>query len=143
MAHATYVWKLQGWPKLHVQESALAEKIALARQEQGKVIGLARAIGMPEMNRVIRDIWVDEAIATAAIEGEKLDLPSVRSSVMRRLGIPNDMRASANRSVDGLLDVMQDATASHHYALYDDRLFHWQAALFPSGTSGIHRIAVG
>jgi Fic family protein len=143
MAHATYIWQLRGWPKLHVQESALAEKIALARQEQGKVIGLARAIGMPEMDQVIRDIWVDEAIATAAIEGEKLDLASVRSSVMRRLGMSKDMRASSSRIVDGLLDVMQDATASHHHALDDDRLFRWQAALFPAGTSGIHRIAVG
>ena len=95
------------------------------------------------MAQVTRDIWVDEAMATAAIEGEKLDMASVRSSVMRRLGMRNDLRALASRSVDGLLDVMQDATASYENALDDDRLFRWQAALFPAGTSGIHRIAVG
>jgi Fic family protein len=143
MAHPIYIWQLRGWPSLLVQESALSEKIGLVRQEQGKVIGLARAIGMPEMDQVVRDIWVNEAMATAAIEGEKLDLAAVRSSVMRRLGMPNEMRASASRSVDGLLDVMQDATTFHHQALDDDRLFRWQAALFPAGTSGIHRIAVG
>jgi len=139
----TYIWQLPGWPRIHVQESALAGAIGLARHEQGKVIGLAQAIGVPGMGQVIRDIWVDEAIATAAIEGEKLDIPSVRSSVMRRLGIPHELRAPASRSVEGLLDVMQDATASNQNALDDDRLFRWQAALFPAGTSGIHRIAVG
>ena len=143
MAQATYVWHLPDWPKIHARESALAGAIGLARQEQGKVIGLAQAIGVPGMGQVIRDIWVDEAMATAAIEGEKLDMPSVRSSVMRRLGMPNDLRATASRSVDGLLDVMQDATASYQNALDDDRLLRWQAALFPTGTSGIHRIAVG
>ena len=139
----TYIWQLPGWPRIHVRESALAGAIGLARHEQGKVIGLAQAIGVPGMGQVIRDIWVDEAIATAAIEGEKLDIPSVRSSVMRRLGIPHELRAPASRSVEGLLDVMQDATASNQNALDDDRLFRWQAALFPAGTSGIHRIAVG
>ena len=143
MAQATYIWQLPDWPKIHVQESALSGAIGLARHEQGKVIGLAQAIGVPGMAQVIRDIWVDEAMATAAIEGEKLDMASVRSSVMRRLGMPNDLRASASRSVDGLLDVMQDATASYQNALDDDRLFRWQAALFPAGTSGIYRIAVG
>jgi len=143
MAQATYIWQLHGWPKLHVQQSALSETIGLARQEQGKVIGLAQAIGVPGMDQVVRDIWVDEAMATAAIEGEKLDMASVRISVMRRLGMPNDLPVPASRSVDGLLDVMQDATASYQYALDDDRLFRWQAALFPAGTSGIHRIAVG
>ena len=143
MAQRTYIWQLRGWPKFHIQESALSEAIGRARQEQGKVIGLAKAIGMPEMDQVIRDIWVDEAMATAAIEGEKLELASVRSSVMRRLGMANDMQVSVSRSADGLLDVMQDATASYQTALDDDRLFRWQAALFPTGTSGIHRIAVG
>jgi Fic family protein len=143
MAQATYIWQRPGWPKIHVQESALSGAIGLARQEQGKVIGLAQAIGVPGMAQVNRDIWIDEAMATAAIEGEKLDMASVRSSVMRRLGMPNDVRASASRSVDGLLDVMQDATASYQNALDDDRLFRWQAALFPAGTSGIYRITVG
>ena len=143
MAQSTYIWQLPGWPNLHVEESSLTGAIGRARQEQGKVIGLAQAIGMPGMAQVTRDIWVDEAIATAAIEGEQLDIVSVRSSVMRRLGMPNDLRAPASGSVDGLLDVMQEATAAYENPLDDDRLLRWQAALFPAGTSGIHRIAVG
>lgn len=81
-------------------------------------------------------------MATAAIEGEKLDLETVRSSVMRRLGEP-DAGKRASRNVDGLLDVMQDATQSFGERLDDDRLMRWQSALFPGGTSGLRRIAVG
>jgi Fic family protein len=143
MAQTTYVWQRPDWPKVHFQASALAASVALARQEQGEVIGLVRAIGMPGMDQVLRDIWVDEAVATAAIEDEKLDMASVRSSVMRRLGMPDEIGASVSRNVDGLLDVMQDATIDYRKKLDEDRLCRWQSALFPGGTSGLHRIAVG
>jgi Fic family protein len=97
---------------------------------------------MPAESDVVRDIWIDEAVATAAIEGEKLDLEAVRSSVMRRLGVEG-AEGRVSRHVDGLLDVMQDATTSYREKLDDDRLHRWQAALFPGGTSGIRRITVG
>src|SRR5258708_26124660 len=82
-----YIWQLAKWPSLHFDEAALAAPLASARREQGKVLGLFRAIGLPAESEVVRDIWIDEAVATAAIEGEKLDLEAVRSSVMRRLGL--------------------------------------------------------
>lgn len=114
-----------------------------ARHEQGKVVGLAHALGMAGFAHVARDIWIGEALATAGIEGERLDLAAVRSSVLRRLGLPADPRAPVSRSVDGLLDVMQDALAGVEETLDDGRLCRWQAALFPAGTSSIRRIAVG
>lgn len=137
-----YVWQQPGWPALHVEETALTVPLATARREQGKVLGLFRAIGLPAEVDVVRDIWIDEAVATAAIEGEKLDLEAVRSSVMRRLGL-EDSRGRVSRSVDGLLDVMQDATSAYRKELDEDRLVRWQSALFPGGTSGLRRIAVG
>ena len=143
MAQATFLWQLKQWPRFNVQEAALRSALSSARQEQGKVMGLARAIGMADFAHVAQDIWVDEALATAAIEGEKLDLAAVRSSVLRRLGLPGGGPLPASRSVDGLLDVMQDGMATAGTALDDDRLWRWQGALFPAGTSGIHRIAVG
>ena len=115
----------------------------MARREQGKVLGLFHAIGFDAETQVAREIWTEEAVATAAIEGEKLDPAAVRSSVGRRLGVEDDGEARVSRHVDGLLDVMQDALGSFRETLDDDRLHRWHSALFPGGTTGIRRIAVG
>lgn len=139
---ATYIWQRPEWPHLRFDAARLSEPLARARLEQGKVLGALRAIGLPESVGVERELWTDEAMSTAAIEGEKLDLDTVRSSVMRRLG-EDDAGTRANRHVDGLLDVMQDATASWQDRLADERLHRWHSALFPGGSSGLRRIAVG
>jgi Fic family protein len=140
---ARYIWQQPDWPALRVADAALSVPVASARREQGKVLGMFRAIGLDGEAQVGRDIWIDEALATAAIEGEKLDLEAVRSSVVRRLGIEGAKPGRTSRHVDGLLDVMQDATDSYRRKLDDDRLMRWQSALFPGGTAGIRRIAVG
>ncbi len=93
------------------------------------------------MSSVVNQIWFHEVIATAAIEGEKLDMNHVRSSVLRKLGIGDSGRSS--RHVDGLVDLMHDALQNFSVPLDADRLFRWQSALFPGGTSGIKRIQVG
>lgn len=100
------------------------------------------AVGIPDKTDVEREIWTDEAVATSAIEGEKLDFEAVRSSVMRRLGV-EDPSGRVDRNVDGLLDLMQDATNSYREKLDDDRLKRWHSALFPGGTTGIRRISPG
>jgi len=138
----TYIWQLQDWPQFRYDAEAWARPLAAARLEQGKALGHLQQIGLAETVGVERQIWTEEAIATAAIEGEKLDLETVRSSVMRRLG-EEGAGQRANRNVDGLLDAMQDALRSYKEDLDDDRLHRWQSALFPGGTSGITRIAVG
>jgi len=142
MARPQYVWQQPGWPRLVVAETGLAPALASARREQGKAMGLFLAVGLAREAEVTRDVWTGEAIATAAIEGEKLELESVRSSIMRRLGM-DARRARASRQVDGLLDVMQDAVESYAQPLDEDRLYRWHSALFPGGTSGIRRIVVG
>lgn len=143
MARKLYIWQQPEWPAFGIDEAALSGAISLARREQGKVLGLFRAIGLPGEADVVRDIWIDEAMATSAIEGEKLDLEAVRSSVMRRLGVEDAVGGRVSRNVEGLLDVMQDATSAYRKKLDDDRLKRLQSALFPGGTSGIRRIAVG
>lgn len=143
MARERYIWQQPGWPGFGVDHAALAAPLALARREQGKALGLLGAIGLAGTAAVVRDIWTDEAMSTAAIEGEKLDLDAVRSSVMRRLGAEGLPGARVDRNVDGLLDLMQDATGAYRDELDDDRLCRWQASLFPGGTSGIRRIRVG
>ena len=139
---STYIWQLPGWPKLTFDASALAGDISQARLQQGRLLGLLDAIGLESARQISRELWVQEAVATAAIEGDMLDLEAVRSSVLRRLSLAADRRAP-DRHVDGLVEVMQDATDGYQAVLDHDRLCRWQSALFPGGTSGIRRIAVG
>jgi len=136
-----YIWQHPAWPQLTFDAVALGPALDLARLEQGRLLGLLGAIGLEQANAVQRELWVQEALATAAIEGEQLNLESLRSSVAHRLSLAD--APGADRSVDGLVQVMGDALANHGAALSPDRLCRWQSALFPGGTSGITRIAVG
>lgn len=138
-----YVWQLPTWPVWTYDTQALADALARARLQQGRVLGKAQAVGLAAdaFAQVVNDIWVGEVVATAAIEGQQLDVEQVRSSVMRMLGIASAGQSS--RHIDGLVDVMQDALHNYTVALDADRLCRWQSALFPGGTSGIQHIEVG
>ncbi len=136
-----YIWQHPQWPALHFDAATLAHALDAARLEQGKLLGLLEAIGSNQGQVLAQTLWEQEALATAAIEGEKLDLAAVRSSVSKRLGLAG--ATPQDRSVDGLIEVMQDATIGFQEMLDDDRLWRWQSALFPGGTSGVRRIAVG
>jgi len=136
-----YIWQRADWPQLHFDLAAASPALLRARELQGRVHGMARAIGLPELQSIERELWTDEAMATAAIEGEKLELAAVRSSVLRHLGAPDT--GPFSRHVDGLIEVMHDATTGFDQPLDADRLCRWQSSLFPGGTAGIRRIAVG
>lgn len=137
----SYLWQHPAWPALTFDAAALLQDLSHARLEQGKLLGLLEAIGLRAGQEVARELWVQEAMATAAIEGEKLDLEAVRSSVAHRLGLA-DM-PTVDRYVDGLVQVMADATEQYHAPLTQERLCLWQAALFPGGSANLRRIAVG
>lgn len=136
-----FIWQHPCWPTLTFDAAALAHGLGVARLEQGRLLGLMDAIGLASAQEMARELWVQEAMATAAIEGEKLQLEMVRSSVAHRLGLAD--APSHDRTVDGLVLVMQDAVEGCQAALDLDRLCRWQSALFPGGTSGLARIAVG
>ena len=136
-----YVWQRPEWPALTFDAQAVAPAIAEARRAQGAVEAKALAIGLDRTGDIAREVLERETIATAAIEGEKLPADAVRSSVLRRLGIARG--GPVDRHVDGLVQVIGDATVGFDAPLDEDRLCRWQAALFPGGTSGIRRIAVG
>jgi Fic family protein len=135
------IWQQAAWPALAFDAAALAPDLDLARLAQGKLLGLLDAIGLGQAQELRQELWVQEALATAAIEGQQLDLASVRSSVARRLGLAD--APSHDRGVEGLVLVMQDAVDNCQTTLDLDRLCRWQSALFPGGTSGITRIVVG
>lgn len=137
----SFIWQHPAWPALAFDTVAIAPHLDQARLAQGKLMGLLDAIGLGQAQEVQRQLWVQEALATAAIEGQQLNLASVRSSVAHRLGLAD--APSHDRDVEGLVLVMQDAVDHCQATLDLDRLCRWQSALFPGGTSGITRIAVG
>ena len=136
-----YLWHHPAWPAFTFDAAALSQDLSNARLEQGKLLGLLEAVGLQAGQEVARELWVQEAMATAAIEGEKLDLAAVRWSVAHRLGLAD--LPTADRHVDGLVTVMADATEQYQAPLTQERLCLWQAALFPGGSANLRRIAVG
>lgn len=136
-----WIWQREGWPAFTYDAQQVAPALAQAYLMHGVVEGKAVAIGLGATSQVALDALSDEVLATAAIEGDRLPPDAVRSSVLRRLGLASS--GPMDRQVDGLVAVISDATLAFEQPLDEDRLCRWQAALFPGGTSGIQRIAVG
>ncbi len=114
-----------------------------ARLAQGNHLGRVKRLGFELGEEAQADILTEEAIKTSAIEGERLNRQAVRSSVARHLGLPLAGLGPTTRSVDGLIDVLLNATQNYQESLTAERLKGWQAALFPTGHSGFHKIRVG
>ena len=137
----TWIWMQPTWPHLGYDAARAAPELAEAYTMHGLVSGKAAAIGLGSTSQVALDVLGAEVLSTAAIEGERLNADSVRSSILRRLGLANT--GSGDRHVDGLVDVISDAMMAHDQPLTEERLCRWQSALFPGGTSSIRRIVVG
>ncbi len=133
------------WPRAAFDAQRVQDLLAAARNAQGVLLGKAEAIGLEGLQPHIRDSLTHEALTTSAIEGEKLDPESVRSSVARRLGLDTSGAPvrEGRRNIEGLIDVLQDATLNTDSPLTPERLCSWHGALFPTGFSGMQRIDVG
>lgn len=142
-ADTRYIWQQAGWPGLQYDPVRVGDSLARARRAQGVVEGKLAVLGFDQRLALAAEAWSQEALATAAIEGERLDLAAVRSSVARRLGVGPQDGPNAPRNVEGLLDIMDDVVIRCDEALTHERLCAWQAALFPTGYSGMTRIRVG
>lgn len=117
--------------------------LARARLAQGKALGAAKLLDDSLSLEAVAAILVEDGVTTSAIEGERFDVDAVRSSVARHLGLPTAGLPAPPRAVDGLIDVLLDATQHYATPLTLERLNSWQAALFPTGQSGLHPIRVG
>ncbi len=124
-------------------QGALAPLLARARLAQGKALGATRLLDAGLTLEAAAAILVEDGLTTSAIEGERLDLDAVRSSVARHLGLPTAGLPAPPRAVDGLIEVLLDATGGYDRPLTAERLFGWHAALFPTGRSGLHPIRSG
>jgi len=137
------LWQQRGWPALQFDGARVAAAVSAANRAQGIVEGKLAALGFEQRQDLTADAWTQEAMSTAAIEGERLDLLAVRSSVARRLGVAHGKGPNAPRHIDGLLDLRDDAVGNATAPLTHKRLKQWQAALFPTGYSGMSRVRVG
>ena len=139
----TYIWQAADWPDWHYDLAALTTPLAEACRAQGLLAGRLADAGMALRDRAALEALTDDVVKTSAIEGEQLAVDSVRSSIARRLGVDIGALAPADRAVDGVVDMVLDATAHSSKPVTAERLFGWHAALFPTGHSGLTRIAVG
>src|SRR3989338_6323531 len=139
----TYLWQLKQWPTLCWSSETLLPLISRARLAQGKLLTKVATLGFKLSREAQANILTEEALTASAIEGERLNRDSVRSSVARHLGLPSVGFTPATRSVDGLAEALLDATQHYETPLTPARLKRWQAALFPTGYSGLRKIRIG
>ena len=139
----TYIWEQTGWPYFSWQSDKLITILSRARFIQGELLSKIRSLGLDQSNETNSEILVEEAIKTSAIEGVRLDKESVRSSVAKRLGLPTAGLKEPDRNADGQVCVIMDATLNYKKPLTMKRLKSWQAALFPTGYSGLSKIKAG
>lgn len=139
-----YIWQRANWTELwRWDEQRCLGPLSEARLRQGRLLGKGEALGLDLGLELQATALVDEAVTTSAIEGESLDRETVRSSVARRLGMPHAGLPPVKQREDGLVEILLDATSRHGEPLTRERLKGWQAALFPTGYSGIRPIVVG
>ena len=138
-----YIWELPDWPHFRWDAGSLAQPLAAAHMKQGHLLGRLEWLGFPLKIEAELQATTEEAVKNAEIEGEILNRDSVRSSIARRLGVPDAAIGPVDRRAEGIVEMTLDATRNCAAPLTRERLFSWQAALFPTGRSGLHSIKVG
>ena len=139
----TYVWQASGWPSWHYDLATLVGSLAEVSHAQGLLMGRLADVGMALRDQVSLSALTEDVVKTSEIEGEQLNVESVRSSIARRLGVDIGALAPVDRHVEGVVEMVLDATANSNAPVTRQRLFGWHAALFPTGYSGLARIKVG
>ena len=142
MASTKCLYELNGWPHFEWDHSRLSAKLATVRHIQGRLIGRMQGLGFPLQEEATLQSLTEEIIKSSEIEGENLNRQQVRSSIARRLGIKTGGMVAVPRHVDGVVELMIDATQKFKEPLTQDRLFGWHSALFPNGRSGLYKIRV-
>ncbi len=138
-----WIWQRPDWPEFHWDSARLARPLAAARRAQGELAGMARLLDPDSDMHAQLEVLTSEGVATSAIEGEHFDPNALRSSLARRLGLPTAGLPAPPRSMEGLVDVLLDATQRLEKPLTQKMLAGWQAALFPTGRTGLTEIRVG
>lgn len=138
-----YIHQEAGWPKFTWDQEKLSPRLADVRHRQGRLIGRMEGLGLVLRKEAELETLTLDVLKSSEIEGELLNPDQVRSSIARRLGMDIAGAVPADRNVEGVVEMMLDATQNYDKPLTADRLFGWHSALFPTGRSGMHRIVVG
>ena len=139
-----YIWQTKSWPDLKWDSAKLLKPLGNIRFSQGALLTQIKELGFDIQQTARADVLVEEALKTSAIEGQKLDPDAVRSSVGRRLGLPDaGLKEIRDQKVEGLVEILLDATANYSKKITMERIWSWHAALFPIGYSGMVKISVG
>jgi len=138
-----YLWQREDWPTFTWNEKILTNLLAQVSKEQGRLLGRMEVLGFELRDEAHLRTLTDDVVKSSEIEGEKLDPDQVRSSIAKRLGMDVSGLIPADRDVDGVVEMMMDATSNYDKDLTEDRLYAWHCALFPTGRSGMTVIQVG
>src|SRR5271169_4406174 len=139
----TFIHERTGWPAFRWDHARISPRLVDVRHRQGRLIGRMEGLGFQLRAEAVLDSLTEEVLKSSEIEGEELDRDQVRSSIARRLGMDIGGLTLADRDVEGVVEMMLDATQNYAKPLTGRRLFDWHAALFPTGRSGMSKIRVG
>jgi Fic family protein len=140
---AKYIYQYENWTDFTWQNAAISGLFGEVRHLQGKLLGQIQLLGFSSKDEKNLETLTLDVLKSSEIEGEKLNYEQVRSSIARRLGINAADLVPSARNVEGVVEMMLDATQNYQKPLTEERLFGWHAALFPTGYSGMHKIVVG
>ena len=138
-----YIWQQPDWPHWTYKHKQLTSLLTEVHLAQGHLLGRMHNLGFELRDQATLHILTDDVVRTSEIEGEKLNPHSVRSSIARRLGVDIGALAPIDRHIDGVVDMVLDATQGHNTPLTEKRLFGWHASMFPTGYSSLTKILVG
>lgn len=139
---SVFIYQIDNWPNFTWKTEELIMLLGEARNLQGRLIGKMESLGFDLRNEATLETLTLDVIKSSEIEGEILNPAQVRSSIAKRLGIEIAGSIDSDRNVDGVVEMMLDATQNCFNPLSAERLFDWHAALFPSGRSGMYKITV-
>jgi Fic family protein len=137
-----YIHQLPDWPEFFWQQDQITALLAKVRHRQGRLLGRMEGMGFQLKAEANLETLTQDILKSSEIEGEILDAGQVRSSVARKLGLDIGGLIHSDRYVDGVVEMMLDATQHYEQELSDNRLFNWHSSLFPTGRSGMHKITV-
>ncbi len=138
-----YIHNLPDWPRFRWDDKALSPRLAAVRHNQGRLLGRMEGLGLSLRSEATLQTLTLDVAKSSEIEGEVLDVAQVRSSIARRLGMDIGALVPTDRHVEGVVEMMLDATQNYDKPLTKEKLFAWHAALFPTGYSGMSKISVG
>lgn len=138
-----YLWESVAWPNFAWDDAGLSPLLAQVSREQGLLLGKMETLGFELRSEAQLHTLTEDVVKTSEIEGEHLEADQVRSSIARQLGMDIAGLVPSDRNVDGIVEMMLDATGNYGDPLTDERLFAWHASLFPTGRRGMQRIRVG